>query len=82
MTQEHEKPEYHYFVNKQRYEWHETPTGLHVYFQGSELTDIAETWTEATFSLLRLGFERFDTGTGGDIYIDDVAVNNEQIGCD
>jgi len=64
------------------YEWHETPTGLHVYFQGSELTDIAETWTEATFSLLRLGFERFDTGTGGDIYIDDVAVNNEQIGCD
>jgi hypothetical protein len=63
------------------YEWHETPTGLHVYFEGSELTDIAETWTEATFSLLRLGFERFDTGTGGDIYIDDVAVNNEQIGC-
>jgi hypothetical protein len=24
MTQEHEKPEYHYFVNKERYEWHET----------------------------------------------------------
>jgi hypothetical protein len=63
------------------YEWHETPTGLHVYFQGKELMDADETWTEATLSLLRLGFERFDTGTGGDIYIDDVAVNSTQIGC-
>ncbi len=63
------------------YEWHETPTGLHVYFQGKELTDADETWTEATLSLLRIGFERFDTGTGGDIYIDDVAVNSAQIGC-
>ena len=64
------------------YEWHETPTELHVYFQGKELTDADETWTEATLSLLRIGFERFDTGTGGDIYIDDVAVNSAQIGCD
>lgn len=63
------------------YEWHETPTGLHVYFQGKELTDADETWTEATLTLLRIGFERFDTGTGGDIYIDDVAVNSAQIGC-
>lgn len=63
------------------YEWHETPTELHVYFQGKELTDADEMWTEATLSLLRLGFERFDTGTGGDIYIDDVAVGSSQIGC-
>jgi hypothetical protein len=38
-------------------------------------------WTEATLTLLRIGFERFDTGTGGDIYIDDVAVSSAQIGC-
>jgi hypothetical protein len=63
------------------YEWHETPTELHVYFQGKELTDADEMWTEATLNLLRLGFERFDTGTGGDIYIDDVAVGSSQIGC-
>jgi hypothetical protein len=63
------------------YEWHETPTELHVYFQGKELTDADEMWTEATLSLLRLGFERFDMGTGGDIYIDDVAVGSSQIGC-
>jgi hypothetical protein len=63
------------------YEWHETPTELHLYFQGKELTDADEMWTEATLTLLRIGFERFDTGTGGDIYIDDVAVSSTQIGC-
>jgi hypothetical protein len=63
------------------YEWHETPTELHVYFNGQELMDVDETWTEPTLVDLRLGFERFDTGTGGDIWIDDVAVNSSQIGC-
>jgi hypothetical protein len=63
------------------YEWHETPTGLHVYLQGKELLDADETWTEAPLTDLRIGFERFDMGTGGDIYIDDVAVSSSQIGC-
>jgi hypothetical protein len=63
------------------YEWHETPTELHVYFNGKELTDADEMWTEPTLVDLRLGFERFDSGTGGDIWIDDVAVNSSQIGC-
>jgi hypothetical protein len=63
------------------YEWHETPTGLHVYLQGKELMDADETWTEAPLTDLRIGFERFDVGTGGDIYIDDVAVSASQIGC-
>jgi hypothetical protein len=64
------------------YEWHETPTELHVFLQGQELTGADEMWTEPTLVQMRIGFERFDTGMGGDIYIDDVAVDSKQIGCD
>jgi hypothetical protein len=63
------------------YEWHETPTELHVYFQGKELTDADEMWTEPVLSSVRAGFERFTAGNAGDIYIDDVAINGTQIGC-
>jgi len=63
------------------FEWHETPTELRIYFNGQDLTIADETWTEPNLVDLRLGFERFDTGTGGDVWIDDVAVNSTQIGC-
>jgi hypothetical protein len=63
------------------FEWHETPTELRIYFNGQDLTVADETWTEPKLADLRLGFERFDSGTGGDVWIDDVAVNSTQIGC-
>jgi hypothetical protein len=62
------------------YEWHITPTSLDVYLDGAELP-ISETWTEPTISLLRLGFERFAAGAAGDIWMDDIAINDSQIGC-
>jgi hypothetical protein len=63
------------------FEWHESPNALTVYLNGTDLTGADETWTEPALADLRLGFERFDGGSGGDIYIDDVAVNTSQIGC-
>ena len=62
------------------YEWHITPTDLHVFLEGTELP-IAETWVEPTLSLVRLGFERFTAGSAGDLWLDDVAINDTQIGC-
>jgi hypothetical protein len=63
------------------YEWHETPNKLSIYLNGKELTDVDENWVEPTFVAFVLGFERFGGGTAGDIWIDDVAVNSAQIGC-
>jgi hypothetical protein len=63
------------------YEWHETPTELHIYLDGNELTDVGEMWVEPTLVSLVLGFERFSGGTAGDVWIDDVAVNSAQVGC-
>ncbi|HEY1533424.1 MAG TPA: hypothetical protein VGF76_05385, partial [Polyangiaceae bacterium] len=63
------------------YEWHETPSKLSIYLDGKELTDVDENWVEPTFVAFVLGFERFGGGTAGDIWIDDVAVNSAQIGC-
>jgi hypothetical protein len=63
------------------YEWHETPTALSIFLDGKALTDVDQAWTEPTFVSLVLGFERFGGGTPGDIWIDDVAVNSAQIGC-
>jgi hypothetical protein len=63
------------------YEWHETPTELHVYLDGKELTDVAEMWAEPTLVAIVIGFERFGGGTPGDIWIDDVAINSAQVGC-
>ncbi len=63
------------------YEWHETPTQLHIYLDGTELTDVGETWDEPTFVALVLGIERFSGGATGDVWIDDVAINSAQVGC-
>jgi hypothetical protein len=62
------------------YEWHITPTDLHVYLEGAELP-VAVMWVEPTLSLLRIGFERFTMGSAGDLWIDDVALDGSQIGC-
>jgi hypothetical protein len=63
------------------FEWHESPNALTVYFNGQDLTGADETWIEPTLADLRLGFERYFDGTGGDIWIDDVAIKSTQIGC-
>ncbi len=62
------------------YEWHITPNSLDVYLDGTMLP-ISETWAEPTISLLRIGFERFAAGAAGDVWLDDIAINDKQIGC-
>lgn len=62
------------------YEWHITPNSLDVYLDGVMLP-ISETWAEPTISLLRVGFERFAAGAAGDLWLDDIAINDKQIGC-
>ena len=70
------------------FEWHQSPTALTIYLNGTDLTGADETYgngspfgSPPTLVDMRIGFERFDSGTGGDIWIDDVAVNSTQIGC-
>jgi len=63
------------------YEWHETPNELHIFLDGKELTDVGEPWVEPAFVSLVLGFERFSGGMPGDVWIDDVAINSTQVGC-
>jgi hypothetical protein len=63
------------------YEWHLTPNSLDVYLDGTMLP-ISETWTMPTLSLFRVGFERFSAGAAGELWLDDVAINDSRIGCD
>jgi hypothetical protein len=64
------------------FEWHQSPTALHVYADGKELTDAAANWSIASISSLQLGLMRFQAGSGtADLYYDDIAVNTTQIGC-
>jgi hypothetical protein len=63
------------------YEWHITPNSLDVYLDGTMLP-ISETWTMPTLTLLRVGFERFSMGAAGDLWLDDIAINDSRIGCD
>jgi hypothetical protein len=63
------------------YEWHITPNTLDVYLDGTMLP-ISESWAEPTISLLRLGFERFAAGAAGEVWLDDIAVGSDRIGCD
>ncbi len=64
----------------QCYEWHITPNALDDYLDGTKLP-ISQTWAEPTISLLRMGFERFSAGSAGELWLDDVAINDTQIGC-
>lgn len=63
------------------YEWHVTASATTIYKDGTQLTDIkAPGITGGT--ALSLGFQRFATASGAaDLWIDDVAVNPTQIGC-
>lgn len=65
------------------YEWHQTPTALHVYINSAEVTAAAATWSVASISSLQIGIERFQAGTAkADYYYDDVAVNATRVGCE
>jgi hypothetical protein len=64
------------------YEVHQTPTEVHIYLEGKEVTDALTMYVEPTFVSIVLGFERFGGGSAGDIWIDDVAINSAQVGCD
>jgi hypothetical protein len=63
------------------YEWHVTATATQIFKDGTELTDImAPGATGAT--ALSIGYQRFQAGAGAnDLWIDDVAVDSKQIGC-
>ena len=63
------------------YEWHETPDGVHVYFKGQALPDADWIGAQPVLVALVLGIERFDPGTPGEIWIDDVVVSSTQVGC-
>jgi hypothetical protein len=63
------------------YEWHVTTSATTVYKDGTQLTDVkAPGATGGT--ALSFGFQRFATASGAaDLWIDDIAVNSTQIGC-
>jgi hypothetical protein len=65
------------------YEWHVTPTSAAVYLDGKELTDAAPTgWKISNAQTLQIGYQRFQSGPSmGEIWLDDIAVNDKQIGC-
>jgi len=64
------------------YEWHQSPTALHVYIDSTEVTAAAATWSVASINSLQIGIQRFQAGSGqADYYYDDVAVNATRIGC-
>jgi len=62
------------------YEWHVTASATQIFKDGVELTDIKAPGGKG-FTALYLGYQRFQTGGAGDLWIDDVAVNPTQIGC-
>lgn len=63
------------------YEWHQAPDGVHVFFNGKAITDADWLGAQPTFVALVFGIERFGGGMAGDVWIDDVAINSAQVGC-
>jgi hypothetical protein len=63
------------------YEWHLQPNDLKLYLDGAEVKGTEATWASPTVNKLRIGFQRWEAGPVGDMWIDDVAVNDTQIGC-
>ena len=63
------------------YEWHVTTSAVTIMIDGkATMTGTVPGITGGTS--LQLGYNRFATGTGaGEIWYDDVAVNDTQIGC-
>ncbi|HEY3668269.1 MAG TPA: hypothetical protein VGL19_19835, partial [Polyangiaceae bacterium] len=65
----------------QCYEWHITPSSLDIYVDGAMLMNVSQTWANPVVSLFRMGFERFTNGNAGELWMDDLAMNDAQIGC-
>jgi hypothetical protein len=69
------------------FEWHVNATATHLYKDGTEvMTTMGGKATtmpgETGITSLILGFQRFQTGSAAsDLWIDDVAVDTNQIGC-
>jgi hypothetical protein len=69
------------------YEWQITGIGgtgnVHVYMDGTELTTLAATgWTIPKLAKLRVGYQRFGMGgPAGEVWLDDVGVGSQRIGC-
>jgi hypothetical protein len=65
------------------FEWHVTPTSASDYVDGKQLTDAMPTgWNIMNGQSLQIGYQRFQAGpSAGEIWIDDVAINTAQIGC-
>jgi hypothetical protein len=66
------------------YEWHQTATTVDLYLDGTKIaTATGAGWAGLgnTYIANVLGAERFEGGAAGDVWIDDVAVNMTQIGC-
>jgi len=62
------------------YEWHVTASAIQVFKDGVQLTDIKPPGASGGTSL-NFGFQRFQTGASGEIWYDDIAVGDSQIGC-
>jgi hypothetical protein len=63
------------------YEWHMTPTETTVYVDGVQ-DPAAPGWMVSGATSLQIGYQRFQSGPStGEIWIDDVAINTSQIGC-
>jgi hypothetical protein len=63
------------------YEWHVTATGTSIYKDGTELKlDKPAPGSKSPVSL-SIGFQRWQPGAKGEIWVDDIAISDTQIGC-
>lgn len=63
------------------YEWHVTADAATIYYDGTELSDIGAPGISGATGL-SLGFQRWQPGAEGELWVDDIAVSDTQIGCD
>lgn len=65
------------------FEWHVTTSSVHVYLDGNQLTDLNPTaWSITNAQSLQIGYQRLSPGvSAGEMWVDDVAVDSAQIGC-
>ena len=67
------------------YEWHVTTSAVTIYKDGTQLTTDKPIPGITGGTSLSLGYQRFATASGAntasELWIDDVAVNSTQIGC-
>ena len=66
------------------YEWHQTTTTVDLYLDGTKIgTATGAGWAglATPYVATVIGAERFEGGPMGDVWIDDVAINGTQVGC-